>query len=131
MLPSVGPPDHAGGPMATERKSPIGWGYPTATLPMAALEYGGATVLPVANPKAYNSLWQFKADAWSSLEDAAVQLTVTSAGQRSFEQAISTVTELLEVLGPIERLYAFPGPQEFSKVRRVFAAGKYDQFGAM
>ena len=58
-------------------------------------------MLPVANPKAYNSLWQFKADAWSSLEDAAVQLTVTSAGKRSFEQAVSTAIELLDVLGPI------------------------------
>jgi arginine decarboxylase len=88
-------------------------------------------VLPVANPKAYNSLWQFKADAWSSLEDAAVQLTVTSTGKPSFDQAISTVTALLDVLGPIERLYAYPGTQEFAKVRRMFAAGKYDQFAAV
>ena len=54
------------GPVATERKSPIARERPNATLPMAALVYGGITVLPVANPKAYNSLWQFKADAWSS-----------------------------------------------------------------
>ena len=87
-------------------------------------------MLPVANTKAYNSLWQFKADAWSSLEDAAVELSVASAGKRSFERAVGTATELLDVLGPIERLYAFPGTQEFSKVRRMFAAGKYDQFAA-
>jgi arginine decarboxylase len=93
--------------------------------------YGGITVLPVANTKAYNSLWQFKADAWSSLEDAAVQLSVASAGKRSLERAVDTATELLDVLGPIERLYAFPGTQEFSKVRRIFAAGKYDQFAAV
>ena len=30
-------------------------------------------MIPVANAKAYNSLWQFKADAWSSLEDAAME----------------------------------------------------------
>ena len=88
-------------------------------------------MLPVANTKAYNSLWQFKADAWSSLEDAAVQLSLASAGKRSLELAVDTATELLDVLGPIERLYAYPGTQEFSKVRRMFAAGKYDQFAAM
>ena len=88
-------------------------------------------MLPVANAKAYNSLWQFKADAWSSLEDAAVQLSLATAGKRSLERAADTATELLDVLGPIERLYAYPGTQEFSKVRRMFAAGKYDQFAAM
>ena len=93
--------------------------------------YGGITVLPVANTKAYNSLWQFKADAWSSLEDAAVQLSLASAGKRSLELAVDSATELLDVLGPIERLYAYPGIGEFSKVRRMFAAGKYDQFAAM
>ena len=88
-------------------------------------------MLPVANTKAYNSLWQFKADAWSSLEDAAVQLSIASAGERSLERAVDTATELLDVLGPIERLYAYPGIGEFSNVRRMFAAGKYDQFAAM
>jgi arginine decarboxylase len=88
-------------------------------------------VLPVANAKAYNSIWQFKADAWSALEDAALQLSVASAGERSLERAVETSTELLDVLGPIERLYAFPGTQDFSEVRRMFAAGKYDQFAVM
>jgi len=118
-------------PVATGRKSLIGRGRLSATLLMAALVYGGITVVPVANAKAYNSLWQFKADAWSSLEDAAVELSVTSAGKGSLERAVNTATELLDVLGPIERLYAYPGTQEFSKVRRMFAAGKYDQFAAM
>ena len=88
-------------------------------------------MLPVANTKAYNSLWQFKADAWSSLEDAAVQLSLASAGKQALERAVDTATELLDVLAPIERLYAFPGTQEFSKVRRIFASGKYDQFAAV
>src|ERR1700689_4934817 len=119
------------GPVVTERKSPIARGCPSATLPKAALVYGGITVPPVANAKAYNSLWQFKADAWSSLEDAAVELSVATAGKQSLERAVDTATELLDVLGPIERLYAYPGPGEFSKVRRIVAAGKYDQFAAM
>jgi arginine decarboxylase len=102
----------------------------SAGAPAVGKAYGGITVLPVANPKAYNSVWQFKADAWSSLEDAAVQLSLAGVEKRPFEQVASTVTELLDVLGPIERLYAFPGTQEFSRVRRMFAAGKYDQFAA-
>jgi arginine decarboxylase len=88
-------------------------------------------MLPVANTKAYNSLWQFKADAWSSLEDAAVELRLASAAKGSLDRAVDTSAELLDVLGPIERLYGYPGSQQFSEVRRMFAAGKYDQFAAM
>jgi len=88
-------------------------------------------VIPVASAKAYNSLWQFKADAWSALEDAAMELNVAISGEGSPERAADTATELLDVLAPIERLYAYPGTQRFSEVRRMFAAGKYDQFADM
>jgi hypothetical protein len=98
-----GRPNAARLPVVTERKSLIVRGRLSATLPMAALVYGGITVLPVANAKAYNSLWQFKADAWSSLEDAALELSVASAGELSLDRAVDTATELLDVLGPIER----------------------------
>ena len=88
-------------------------------------------MLPVAKPKAYNSLWQFKADAWSSLKDAAIQLNIAGAERHSLEQAAEAATELLDVLGQIERFYAFPGTAEFGKVRQMFAAGRYDQFAAV
>src|SRR6201992_2936940 len=93
--------------------------------------YGGVTVFPAANTKDYNSLWQFKADAWSALEDAATELGTADAGEGAVPRAVGTATELLDVLAPIERLYAYPGAQQFSAVRRMFAAGKYDQFAAL
>jgi arginine decarboxylase len=88
-------------------------------------------VLPIANPKAYNSLWQFKADAWSSLEDAAVQLNLTCSGGVPAETSVRPVTELLEVLSQVERYYAFPGMRELQRLRRTFTDGKYDQFAGM
>ena len=40
-------------------------------------------------------------------------------------------TELLNILGPIERFWAFPGTQAFQRLRRLFAAGRYDRFAAL
>ena len=83
------------------------------------------------NALAYNSLWQVRADAWSSLEESAAQLVLAGAQHRPAEQLGETVHGLLDVLGPIERFWAFPGTQSFHKVRRLFAAGKYDRFAAL
>ena len=62
-----------------------------------------------ANLKAYNSLWQLRNDSWSSLEEATTQLALASAQKRPVEQLAETVTGLLDVLGPIEQYWAFPG----------------------
>jgi arginine decarboxylase len=83
----------------------------------------------VAN--AYNSLWQVRNDSWCSLEEAATQLALAGAQQRPVEALSETVHHLLDVLGPIERFWAFPGLQSFAKVRRLFGAGKYDRFATM
>ena len=40
-------------------------------------------------------------------------------------------TELLNILGPIERFWAFPGTQAFQRLRWLFAAGRYDRFAAL
>src|ERR1019366_3123591 len=40
-------------------------------------------------------------------------------------------TELLNILGPIERFWAFPGAQAFQRLRWLFAAGRYDRFAAL
>jgi len=69
----------------------------------------------VAN--AYNSLWQVRNDSWCSLEEAAAQLALAGAQQRPVEALSETVHGLLDVLGPIERFWAFPGPHSFQKVR--------------
>jgi arginine decarboxylase len=80
-----------------------------------------------AGSNAYNSLWQVRNDAWSSLEESTAQLALAGAQQRPIEQLTGAVAETLDVLGPIERFWAFPGMPAFYKVRRLFTTGKYDR----
>ena len=84
----------------------------------------------MSNALAYNSLWQVRNDSWCSLEEAATQLALAGAQQRPVEHLAETVHGLLDVLGPVERFWAFPGVHSFQKVRRLFGAGKYDRFAA-
>jgi arginine decarboxylase len=80
-----------------------------------------------AGSNAYNSLWQVRNDAWSTLEESTAQLALAGAQQRPVEQLTDAVAEALDVLAPMERFWAFPGMQAFYKVRRLFATGKYDR----
>ena len=50
------------------------------------------------NPLAYNSLWQLRSDAWSSLEESSAQLFMTTIGTSR-----SSVAYLIEVLVTIAR----------------------------
>ena len=84
-----------------------------------------------SNPLAYNSTWQIRNDAWCSLEEASSRLVLAGSQHRSVEELDETISKLLDVLGPIERFWAFPGTQAFQKVRRLFTAGKYDRFAAL
>ena len=85
--------------------------------------------MPVgANTLAYNSLWQVRNDARSSLEEAAAQLVLAGARQHPVEQLTETVTGLLDVLGLIERFWAFPGVPAFHRARHLFAADEYTGF---
>ena len=79
---------------------------------------------------AYNSLWQVRADAWSSLEESVVQLALAGTEQRPVEELIRTVAGSLDVLGSMERFWAIPGMPVFQKLRRLFAAGKYERLAA-
>ena len=82
-------------------------------------------------PLAYNSLWQLRNDTWSSLEESTTQLALAGAQQRPVEQLVETVTGLLDVLGSIERFWAFPGAQIFREVQRLFADGEYNRLAAV
>ena len=82
-------------------------------------------------PLAYNSLWQFRNDSWSSLEEASTQLVLAGTQCRPADPAAGTVSGLLDGLAPIERFWAFPGGQRFLQMRRLFTAGTYDRFAAM
>ena len=89
------------------------------------------TVPEGAKALAYNSLWQVRSDNWSRLEESSTQLILAGAQCRPTEALGVTVSGLLDVLGPIERFWAFPGTHAFQEIRRLFAAGKYDRFAAM
>ena len=89
------------------------------------------TVAVSRNALAYNSLWQFRNDSWSSLEEASTQLVLAGTQCRSTNPPAGTVSGLLDALAPIERFWAFPGAHRFQEMRRLFAAGKYDRFAAM
>ncbi len=84
-----------------------------------------------ANRPAYNSTWQIRNDAWCSLEETSGQLLLAGAQHRPFGDMDEAITKLLDVLGPIERFWAFPGMPAFQKMRRLFTAGKYDRFAAL
>ena len=72
--------------------------------------------MPVGvKPLAYNSLWQLRNDTWSSLEESTHQLAWPATQQRSVERLVETVTGLLDVLGSIERFWAFPGAQDLPR----------------
>ena len=88
--------------------------------------------MPVGRkPFAYNSLWQFRNDSWSSLEEASTQLVLAGTHCRPTDPPAETVSGLLDALAPIERFWAFPGGQRFHQMRRLFTAGTYDRFAAM
>jgi arginine decarboxylase len=81
-------------------------------------------------PLAYNSLWQLRNDTWSSLEESTTQLALAGAQQRPVERLAERVTRLLDILGSVERFWAFPGAQTFREVQRLFAADEYDRLAA-
>ncbi len=76
----------------------------------------------------YNNLSQYRKDTWSSLEEAADRLAVAAAANRPLNGQVDRVQELIDRLNPIERYWAFPGPQSFHAGRRLFTAGKYTRF---
>ena len=64
---------------------------------MTVAEYGPA--LPL---RAYNSVWQLRGDAWSSLADATKRLFETSLPADQNETLRKEVASLLQLLDPIE-----------------------------
>jgi arginine decarboxylase len=78
--------------------------------------------------RAYNSLSQFRADAWCALEEASERLSEAAAAGRPLDGLVARVSQLIDELGPIERYWAYPGPQATGQGRRLFVAGKYTRF---
>ncbi|MBI3228312.1 MAG: aminotransferase class I/II-fold pyridoxal phosphate-dependent enzyme [Mycolicibacterium cosmeticum] len=80
------------------------------------------------NSRAYNSVWQFRSDAWCRLEEAADRLTRPSTTGGLKDEYVGICHDLLTKLTPLEPYWAFPGSPQFAKVQRLFNAGAYDKF---
>ena len=78
--------------------------------------------------RAYNSVWQLRADTWCRLEEAGERLASAAARGCPVQALAVTVEELLGQLRALERYWAFPGSQVFVQAQRLFAAGRYDRF---
>ena len=81
-----------------------------------------------SNSRAYNSVWQFRADAWCRLEEAAERLSRAATQGRPTEALADSVRALVRGLQPYEHYWAFPGTQYFAQMQRQFTSGNYDKF---
>ncbi|MGH3368447.1 MAG: aminotransferase class I/II-fold pyridoxal phosphate-dependent enzyme [Nocardioidaceae bacterium] len=68
----------------------------------------------------YNSVWQLRADAWTSLEEA-------TRADRDTEGSSGRVKELLHLLEPVENCWAFPGRASVDELRRLHESGDRDK----
>jgi len=81
--------------------------------------------------RAYTSWWQARSDAWSRLEEASRQLAGTSVSGQPDSGLIVTTSGLLDGLAPVERYWAFPGPEVNRRMRDLFASASYDRFALL
>src|SRR5947207_32892 len=77
--------------------------------------------------QAYNSVWQLRADAWSSLEETSSKLAGLLVQGQPVDRVRGEVGELLGQLEPIEQYWGFPGQQRFDRLIRLFTAADYDR----
>jgi arginine decarboxylase len=79
--------------------------------------------------RAYNSVWQFRGDAWCRLEEAADRLNRPTTTGKLKEKYVAICKDLLTRLTPLEPYWAYPGSPQFARVQRLFTSGSYDKFG--
>jgi len=78
--------------------------------------------------RAYNSVWQFRADTWCRLEEIAERLEWGAAHDRPIEELTETAGHLVDDLAPFEHFWAYPGNRLFAQVQRLLHGGKHDAF---
>ena len=84
--------------------------------------------MAVTGARAYNSVWQYRADVWCRLEETSERLSRASATGKPNDGLIGAVETLLAELSPYEHFWAFPGPQLFGRTQRLFTGGSFDKF---
>ena len=88
---------------------------------MTVTEYG--PTLPV---RAYNSVWQLRGDAWSSLADATKRLVEASLPADQSDTLRKEVASLLQLLDPIESYWAYPGREQLHQIREMCEDDDYE-----
>ena len=81
--------------------------------------------------RAYHSWWQARSDAWSQLEEASGQLASAARSGQSAAELIEVTSGLLDALTPVERSWAFPGPEARQRARDLFDAASYERFASL
>jgi arginine decarboxylase len=75
---------------------------------------------------AYNSVWQLRVDAWSSIADVTKRLHDASLPQDRRADLEGELGALLDLVAPIENYWAFPGPQRVGQLRELLVAREYE-----
>jgi len=88
---------------------------------MTVTEYG--QWLPA---RAYNSVWQLRGDAWSSLADATKRLFESSLHADQNDTLRKEVASLFQLLDPIETYWAYPGREQLHQLRDMCEDGDYE-----
>ncbi len=81
---------------------------------------------------AYNSWWQFRADSWSRLEEAAGRIVTSLRRAKSIDQDMTdAVHAQCAALAPLEQFWAFPGHAAFGVVQELAAGGAWERLARM
>ncbi len=76
---------------------------------------------------AYFSVWQLRADGWGWLQDATQRCAEGRAPRAQGEGPAGEVRELLDLLDPIERYWAFPGKHAVQQLRELLDDDEHEQ----
>lgn len=79
----------------------------------------------------YNSWWQVRSDAWSRLDEASSQLEGAAPAGQPPGGLLEIISGLLDSVAPLERYWAFPGPEAGRRARDLFASGSYERFASL
>ena len=85
-----------------------------------------------AGAYAYNSWWQFRADSWSRLEEAAARIISSLRRSRPIDQQMTeAVHDACAALAPLEQFWAFPGHAAFGIVEELALAGSWERLARL
>ena len=76
--------------------------------------------------RAYNSVWQLRGDAWSSLADATKRLLKPRCRQTRATHYERRLPPLLQLLDPIESYWAYPGREQLHQIREMCEDEDYE-----